>query len=87
MTHFCGQRTHSSFAGGLNSINIVMSNPAKTAACVPTVTATTVKEKKNVGTRRGPSNRLGCLFMGKGKHKAVKSTRSIRPYSYWNDGG
>jgi hypothetical protein len=35
------QRTHASFAGGLNSINIVMSKPAKTAACVPTVTVET----------------------------------------------
>ena len=30
--------THTEFEGGVNSINMVMSRPANTAACVPTVT-------------------------------------------------
>ena len=39
------QRTHSEFGGGLNSINMVISRPARTAACVPTVTG--MKKKRN----------------------------------------
>ena len=35
--NYRGLLTHSSLGGGWNSMNIVISNPASTAACVPTV--------------------------------------------------
>lgn len=38
LRHLPWKRTQERLAGGLNSINIVISNPAKTAAWVPTVT-------------------------------------------------